>query len=66
MVTVEMQLSHKLGEARVRMQMQKAREEWCDNPTPETFAKYQKALELMINREMEAEQGKSLPHLYRK
>lgn len=64
MVTVEMQLSHKLGEARVRMQ--KAREEWCDDPTPEAFAKYQKALELMINREMEAEQGKSLPHLYRK
>jgi hypothetical protein len=64
MVTIGMQLSRKLGEARVRMQ--KAREEWCDDPTPEAFAKYNKALELMINREMEAEQGKSLPHLYRK
>lgn len=64
MVTVEMQLSHKLGEARVRMLQ--AREEWCDNPTPEAFAKYKQALELMTNREIEAEQGKSLPHLYRK
>lgn len=64
MVTVEMQLSHALGEARVRMQ--KAREEWSNDPTPEAFAQYRKALELMTTREMEAEQGKSLPHLYRK
>ena len=64
MVTVEMQLSNKLGEA-ITM-MQKTREEWRNDPTPETFARYSKALDIMIVREIEAEKGRSLPHLYRK